>query len=166
MRGRALEKCSSLGRRTSWRNGIIPPSLLRNVRFDLNLACLLKIDNIFYRQLITNSEEADFERKINSLVSTSIFSQTSKIFVTPLISALDKRILRFGEVLVRQGQPVRKLYFIGEGSLKLVYMDRSKRNVEHLNIVEKPVNFQTRGERRYQQKKNYSIHKTFYYAME
>ena len=100
----------------------------------VNLAYLLKIDNNFYRDLITNSAEDDFERKIGSLLSTSIFCETSKIFVTPLLSTLEKKILNFGEVLIRQGDPVCRLYFIGEGNLKLLYIDRSKRNIKHMNI--------------------------------
>ena len=63
--------------------------------------------------LITNSAEDDFEKKISSLLSTTIFSETSKIFVTPLLSTLEKKILNFGEVLIRQGEDVRKLYFVG-----------------------------------------------------
>ena len=62
-----------------------------------------------------------------------------------------------------------KLYFIGEGNVKLIYIDRSKRNIKHLNIEEKPKNFYVRGktaDKADRAKKNYSIHSTFYYPKE
>lgn len=98
-----------------------------------------------------------------------MFGETSKIFVTPLLSTLEKRILVLGEVLIKQGDPVRKLYFIGDGNLRLVYIDRSKRSIKHLNIEEKPKPFSLRAassERKERVKKNPSIHHTFYYAKE
>ena len=69
-----------------------------------------------------------------------IFKETSKLMVTPLMSTLEKHILPYGKVLVRQEEEVKKLYFVAEGNLKVIYLDRAKRNIRHLNIEEKPDN--------------------------
>ena len=71
----------------------------------------------------------------------------------------------YGKVLIRQDEEVKKLYFVAEGNLKVIYLDRAKRNIRHLNIEEKPDNFsinrpKTRDKMR---NKNFSIHNTFYY---
>ena len=57
------------------------------------------------------------------------------------MSTLERKTLSYGEVLIRQGEPVNKLYFIGDGNLQVMYIDRSRRNIKHLNIEEKPKNF-------------------------
>ena len=36
-------------------------------------------------------------------METSIFRETSKMFVTPLLPTLTKQILHYGTVLIRQG---------------------------------------------------------------
>ena len=99
-----------------------------------------------------------------------MFFDTSKIFVTPLLSILEKTVIKFGEVLIRQGDPVRRLYFIGDGSLKIVFIERSKRSIKHLNLEEKPKQFTVKSNSNIpepgKKKKNYSIHSTFYYPKE
>ena len=62
---------------------------------------------------------------------------------------------------------MKKLYFVAEGNLKVIYLDRARRNLKHLNIEEKPENIsinrpKTREKIR-TKTKNYSIHNTFYY---
>jgi len=54
--------------------------------------------------------------------------------VTPLMSTLEKHILPYGNVLIRQGEEVHKLYFVADGNLKVIFLDRSKRSIKHLNI--------------------------------
>jgi hypothetical protein len=68
------------------------------------VAYLLQLTNNFYKELITNSAEDDFEKKIQALMETSIFRETSKMFVTPLLPTLTKHILHYGTVLIRQGE--------------------------------------------------------------
>lgn len=63
------------------------------------------------------------------------------MFVTPLLPTLIKHILPYGTVLIRQGDEVRHLYFVAEGNLEVMLLDRAKRNIKHLNIEEKPKNF-------------------------
>lgn len=67
--------------------------------------------------MITNSAEDDFEKKIQALMETSIFKDTSKMYVTPLLPTLTKHIIPYGTVLIRQGEEVRNLYFVAEGNL-------------------------------------------------
>lgn len=69
------------------------------------------------------------------MLSTSIFKDTSKIFVMPLVSTIERITLDYGKALINQGEEVRKLYFIAEGNLQLIYVDRARRNINHLNIV-------------------------------
>jgi CRP-like cAMP-binding protein len=71
-------------------------------------------------------------------MESSIFKETSKLMVTPLMSTLEKLILPYGKVLIRQDEEVKKLYFVAEGNLKIIYLDRARRNIKHLNIEEKP----------------------------
>lgn len=121
--------------------------------------------NAFYRELISNSAEDDFEKKLNALMESTIFRETSKMMVTPLMSTLEKHILPYGKVLLRQDEEVHRLYFVADGNLKIIYIDRAKRSVRHLNIEEKPQNFYL-GKPKSREKprsKNYSIHNTFYY---
>jgi CRP-like cAMP-binding protein len=54
--------------------------------------------------------------------------------VTPLMSTLEKHILPYGKVLINQGEEVRKLYFVADGNLKIIYIDRARRTIKHLNI--------------------------------
>lgn len=54
--------------------------------------------------------------------------------VTPLMSTLEKHILPYGKVLVRQDEDVNKLYFVAEGNMKVIFLDRAKRSIRHLNI--------------------------------
>lgn len=63
---------------------------------------MLKISNAFYRELISNAAEDDFEKKLNALMESTIFKETSKLMVTPLMSTLEKHILPYGKVLIRQ----------------------------------------------------------------
>lgn len=63
------------------------------------------------------------------------------MFVTPLLPTLTKHILPYGTVLIRQGDEVRHLYFVAEGNLEVMLLDRAKRNIKHLNIEEKPKHF-------------------------
>ena len=63
----------------------------------------IKISNTFYRELISNSAEDDFEKKLNALMESSIFKETSKMMVTPLMSTLEKHILPYGKMLINQG---------------------------------------------------------------
>ena len=98
---------------------------------------------------------------------SSIFKETSKLMVTPLMSTLEKHILPYGKVLVRQDEEVKKLYFVADGNLKIIYLDRAKRTIKHFNIEEKQENFslnkpKSRDKSR-SKTKNYSIHNTFYY---
>ena len=121
----------------------------------------MKIENEFYRELITHSVEDDFEKKINTLLSTSMFSETSKIFITPLLSTLKKHVLSLGDLLIRQGEILKKLYFVSEGGLQIVYIDRQKKNIKHLNIEEKPANFYVNGKVKKKvdkKNRNFSIH--------
>ena len=67
-------------------------------------------------------------------METTIFRDTSKIFVTPLLPTLTKHFLPYGTVLIRQGEEVRKLFFVAEGNLEVLLLDRAKRNINHLNI--------------------------------
>lgn len=67
-------------------------------------------------------------------METSIFKDTSKMYVTPLLPTLTKHILPYGTVLIRQGEEVRNLYFVAEGNLEVMLLDRAKRTVKHLNI--------------------------------
>ncbi len=87
--------------------------------------------------------------------------------VTPLMSTLEKHILPYGKVLIRQEQEVNKLYFVAEGNLKVIFLDRARRSVKHLNIQQKPDNFSLNRPRSRQNSKrkvkNFSIHNTFYY---
>ena len=62
--------------------------LLRKVHLLPILGYMLKILNSFYREIITNSREDDFEKKLNSLLSTSIFKDVSKLVVMPLVSTI------------------------------------------------------------------------------
>ena len=101
-------------------------------------------------------------------MESSIFKETSKLMVTPLMTTLEKHILPYGKVLVRQDEEVRRLYFVAEGNLKIIYLDRARRTIKHSNIEEKPENFslsrpQTREKSRTRGTKNVSIHNTFYY---
>jgi CRP-like cAMP-binding protein len=41
-------------------------------------------------------------------------------------------------VLINQGEEVRRLYFVADGNLKVIYIDRARRTVKNLNIEEKP----------------------------
>ena len=74
-------------------------------------------------------------------------------------------MLDYGEVLIRQEEEVNKLYFIGEGNLQIIYIDRTKRNVKHLNIEDKPKNFHMKDKfiAKNRKSKNNSIHHSFYY---
>jgi CRP-like cAMP-binding protein len=90
--------------------------------------------NAFYRELISNSAEDDFEKKLNALMESTIFRETSKMMVTPLMSTLEKQNLAVGKVLLRQDEEVHRLYFVADGNLKIIYIDRAKRSVKHLNI--------------------------------
>lgn len=129
---------------------------------------LLRISNAYYRELISNAAEDDFDKKLNSLMESTIFRETSKMMVTPLLSTLEKHILPYGKVLVRQGEDVRQLYFVAEGNLKVIYLDRARRSIRHLNIEDKPEGFHigsrplSQGKAR-SKSKNYSIHSKFYY---
>ena len=69
----------------------------------LDWGYVIKISNIFYRELISNSAEDDFEKKLNALMESTIFKETSKMMVTPLMSTLEKHILPYGKMLVNQG---------------------------------------------------------------
>lgn len=71
-------------------------------------------------------------------MESTIFKETSKLMVTPLMSTLEKHILPYGKVLIRQNEEVKKLYFVAEGNLKVIFLDRAKRSIKHLNIEEKP----------------------------
>lgn len=130
---------------------------------------VLKISNAYYRELISNSAEDDFEKKLNALMESSIFRETSKMMVTPLMSTLEKHILPYGKVLINQGDEVKRLYFVADGNLKVVFIDRAKRTIKHLNIEEKPENFSlnkpkvSQKEKGRVKSKQYSIHETFYY---
>lgn len=127
----------------------------------------IKISNTFYRELISNSAEDDFEKKLNALMESTIFKETSKMMVTPLMSTLEKHILPYGKMLINQGEEVRKLFFVADGNLKVIYIDRARRTVKHLNIEEKPENFSLNKPKTQQKQraksKQFSIHETFYY---
>lgn len=128
---------------------------------------VLKISNAYYRELISNSAEDDFEKKLNALMESSIFRETSKMMVTPLMSTLEKHILPYGKVLINQGDEVKRLYFVADGNLKVLFIDRAKRTIKHLNIEEKPENFSLNKPKAIQKgrakSKQFSIHETFYY---
>ena len=79
----------------------------------------IKISNTFYRELISNSAEDDFEKKLNALMESTIFKETSKMMVTPLMSTLEKHILPYGKMLINQGEEVRKLFFVADGKIFL-----------------------------------------------
>ena len=50
-------------------------------------------------------------------------------------------MLPYGKVLIRQGDEVRKLYFIADGNVEVLFLDRARRNTKHLIIEEKPKRF-------------------------
>lgn len=62
---------------------------------------------------------------------------------------------------------MRRLYFVADGNLKVIYIDRARRTIKHLNIEEKPENFSLNKPKSQQKSrtksKQYSIHETFYY---
>jgi hypothetical protein len=100
-------------------------------------------------------------------MESKIFKETSKMMVTPLMSTLEKHILPYGKMLVNQGEEVHKLFFVADGNLKVIYIDRARRTVKHLNIEEKPENFSLNKPKTQQKmrakSKQFSIHETFYY---
>lgn len=100
-------------------------------------------------------------------MESTIFKETSKMMVTPLMSTLEKHILPYGKMLINQGEEVRKLFFVADGNLKIIYIDRARRTVKHLNIEEKPENFSLNKPKTQQKQraksKQFSIHETFYY---
>jgi len=96
-------------------------------------------------------------------MSSAIFKETSELMITPLMSILNKHQLAYGELLIRQGEDVKRLYFLAEGQLKVIYLDRVRRTIKHLNLEEKVENFHLGKSRSKSKSKNYSIHKTFYY---
>ena len=65
----------------------------------------IKVTNLYKRSHESlNLSEDDFEKKLNSLMESSIFKDTSKLMVTPLMSTLEKIILPYGKVLIRQDE--------------------------------------------------------------
>ena len=85
------------------------------------------------------------------------------------MSTLEKHILPYGKVLINQGDEVKRLYFVADGNLKVLFIDRAKRTIKHLNIEEKPENFSlnkpkvNQKEKGKAKSKQFSIHETFYY---
>jgi len=65
----------------------------------------IKVTNLYKRSHESlNLSEDDFEKKLSSLMESSIFKDTSKLMVTPLMSTLEKIILPYGKVLIRQDE--------------------------------------------------------------
>jgi CRP-like cAMP-binding protein len=88
----------------------------------------------FYKELITNSIEDDFEKKMLLVASIDILKSQTKLFITPLVSGLARIKYKYGDVIIRKGEPVNKFYILAEGELQVLLEERSRRKISAIGI--------------------------------
>lgn len=128
---------------------------------------LLKIQHSFYKELITNSIEDDFEKKMLLVASIDILKGQTKLFITPLVSGLSRVRYKYGEVIIRKGDPVNKFYILAEGEVQVLLEERSRRKVSAVGMQGREKNFVYKTYSKEQRVKTANTFaNTFYYPKE
>ena len=60
-----------------------------------------------------NSEENDFEKKIQVINLIPFLRTQTKMSLTPLISCMKQTTYKFGEVIIRRGHTLDKIWIVG-----------------------------------------------------
>ena len=78
---------------------------------------------------MVNTEENDFEKKIQILNLIPFLRTQTKMSLTPLISSMKILTYKFGEVVVRRGSKLDRIWIVGEGSLQVFLEQRAKQSI-------------------------------------
>ena len=146
---------------------VVPKEECQNTIKTSTQTYLLKIHHNFYKELITNSIEDDFEKKMLLVASIDILKGQTKLFITPLVSGLSRVKYKYGEVIIRKGEPVNKFYILAEGEVQVLLEERSRRKVSAVGLQNREKNFvyKTYSKEKRVQTAN-AFAKTFYYPKE